>query len=329
MRRSTAAVIVATLNEVTNIQHVLDTALRSPAVIEVMVADGGSTDGTLDVVRSAAARDGRVKLIDNPRRHQSVGLNLAASQATADLLVRLDGHTTYAEDYVDASLAAWRERCAVGGPMLARGQQRWEQATAAAMADALAIGPGRFRHATSVEEVDTVYLGTFDREAFLTLGGYRTFPSGTVEDTDFYARWRAAGLKVLVDPTIRSWYRPRGSWRELARQYFRYGQGKAELMWLNRRLPSPRPLAPAMLVGGAGVGVVLALFGLWIPLVALALAWLGALAVVGVRSRSGGITVIAVAATMHAMYGVGFWWGVTRGHPRPTQTGVAATPRAT
>jgi hypothetical protein len=261
-------------------------------------------------------------LLHNPDRGQAAGLNRAAQAATGDLLIRLDGHTRYAEDYVIASLSAWEPGIAVGGPMLAEGSTPWTHAIAHAMQDPLAIGPARFHHAEAIEDVDTVYLGTFERTHFLDIGGYRTFPSGTVEDTDFYARWRASGSTVIVDPSIVSWYQPRNSWRGLAHQYFRYGLGKAELVWLNRRLPSPRPLAPAILVVTIGVLAVIGIVWTWIPLAALGLAWFAALGVVAQRAKTNRLRTAFAAATMHIGYGGGFWWGLGKGRPRIQTLGL-------
>jgi glycosyltransferase involved in cell wall biosynthesis len=314
-------VIVATLNERANIDHVLDVALGTAAVIEVIVADGGSEDGTVERLRERQITDTRLVVIENPDRHQSLGLNRAAAVATGDLLVRLDGHTRYADDYVTASIRGWKPGVAVGGPMLAEGANRWEVATANAMSDPLAIGPGRFHHATTVEQVDTVYLGTFDRHDFVAVGGYRRFPSGTVEDTDFYERWQANGFRVFVDPAIRSWYRPRGSWREMAVQYWRYGRGKAELLRLNKRLPSLRPLAPSLLVAGLTFGTIIGVLWTWIPLIALSIAWFCVLVAVAARAPSHRIVTSIAAGTMHVSYGIGAWVGLVSAPPRIQSTG--------
>ncbi|MGI9643504.1 MAG: hypothetical protein ACR2N9_12085, partial [Acidimicrobiia bacterium] len=195
-------------------------------------------------------------------------------------------------------------------PMLAEGTTPWEAAVANAMADPLAIGPGRYRHATSVEEVDTVYLGTYARDEFIELGGYRSFPSGTVEDADFYARWRSTDRTVVVDPKIRSWYRPRGSWSATARQFWRYGKGKAELLILNGRFPSLRPLAPAILVAAFATAMIVGPLASWVPLALVTAAWAAALIVVGLRADQYSLRTVAAAATMHLAYGVGLWTGL-------------------
>jgi succinoglycan biosynthesis protein ExoA len=323
MPTHTVAVIIATLDEAANIGHVLDTALGNEAVTEVIVADGGSTDGTREAVAARASGDARVRLVDNPFRIQSGGLNLAASTATADLLLRLDAHTTYSHDYIERSVAVWRPGTAVGGPMRADGDGPWAEAIAYAMDDPMAVGPARFRHATAPEDVDTVYLGLFERMRFLAVGGYRTFPSGTVEDTDFYARWRADGGTVRVDPSIRSSYHPRARWGALWRQYRRYGQGKAELFWLNGRLPSVRALAPAALIAGLVGGTAFAIVVTPLPIAALLLAWGAALVTTAARAPARRVRTAVTAATMHAAYGAGTWIGVLRGRPSVQTLGLS------
>jgi len=321
-----ASAILATRNEAANIDHVIDIALSDTAVIELIIADGGSHDTTIEKIQARAAADERVRLIHNPDQQQAAGLNRAASLASGTLLIRLDGHTRYADDYVTASLRVSESGVAVGGPMTAEGSSGWSRATALAMSDPLAIGPARFHHASNIEEVDTVYLGTFERNRFLELGGYRTFPSGTVEDTDFYTRWREQGGTVVVDPAIRSWYRPRDTWAALARQYFRYGRGKAELLWLNGRLPSPRPVAPALLVAGFVGAVPIAAFSTWVPFAVLGASWLAVLSVVAGRSPSSRLRTAIVAATMHAAYGAGLWWGLFSGRPIVQTLGLDGQP---
>ncbi|HET9204086.1 MAG TPA: glycosyltransferase family 2 protein [Acidimicrobiia bacterium] len=310
-------VILPVLNEAGHIDEVMGDLLSQDykGPFEVVVADGGSTDGTREKVLAVAGGENRVRLIDNPETRQAFGLNRAAAVATGEILVRADGHTRFAPDYVRTSVRVLEEvGGAVGGRMSPLGRSPFGDAVAAAMESALTMGPGRFHHATKREEVDTVYLGAFRREDFEALGGFRSFPSGSSEDADFYYRWRRSGRKVHVDPWIVSSYTPRDTARSLWRQYFGYGQGKAEMLWLNGELPSPRPLAPMILVLGLLALGVLGLFtSLWWPLMAAVGGWLLLLIWVALRSKGSPFRVVTAAAIMHLAYGVGMVWGLVRG----------------
>lgn len=161
--------------------------------------------------------------------------------------------------------------------------------------------------------MDTVYLGAFRKERFDTLGGFRAFRSGSSEDADFYYRWRKQGWSVLVDPSIVSKYTPRDGPLALWRQYFRYGMGKSEMLWVNGRWPSWRPLAPMGLVVGIVLGLVLLRLGLWWPIAVMLSGWLALVLVVAIRSDEDTFQVLAAGAIMHLAYGLGLLRGLAGG----------------
>lgn len=312
-------VIMAVLNEADFIDKVLQDLLDQDyqGDYEVVVADGGSSDGTREILVAWAERDRRIRAIDNPQVRQAFGLNLAARHAQGEILVRADGHTSFASDYVSNSVDALLETgAAVGGPMSPSGRSSFGRAVAAAMNSPLTMGPGRFHHASQREEVDTVYLGAFRASNYAKLGGFRSFPSGSSEDADFYFRWRESGGSVIVDPKIRSIYAPRDTPRGLWAQYYRYGLGKAEMWWVNGRPPSWRPLAPFLFVVALLTALAATLFGAWIALVAVLAPWLGVLLWVGLRSDEPALQVALAAGIMHLAYGLGMLLGMVTGGAR-------------
>ena len=317
------SVILPVLDEVDLIDDVVADILAQDyhGPLELIVADGGSRDGTKAKLDDWVSREPRVKVIDNPNRRQAFGLNLAAAVASGSILVRADGHTRYAPDYVSSSVRAIEELdAAVGGRMRPSSESEFGRAVTAAMESPLAIGPGRFHHATTREKVDTVYLGAFEKSGFEELGGFRPFPSGTSEDADFYYRWRVSGRTVFVDPAIVSTYLPRDAPGALWRQYLRYGQGKAEMLWLNGELPSVRPLAPLLLVLGLLGGLIVGFGnGVWWPIVVILGGWALLLIWVAVRSEASPVRVLIAAGIMHLAYGIGMVWGLIRG-PGPIRS---------
>jgi cellulose synthase/poly-beta-1,6-N-acetylglucosamine synthase-like glycosyltransferase len=313
----TVSVLLPVLDEAESIDGVLDDLSNQDyrGEFEIIVADGGSTDHTPEILAQRST-DPRITVIDNPHRRQAFGLNLAAEKASGEVLVRADGHTRYQPDYITASVQGLSgPGVAVGGRMNPVGSTAVEKAVAAAMNSPLTMGPARFHHATEREEVDTVYLGAFRKEEFLGIGGFRSFPSGSSEDADFYYRWRRSGRRAYVDPAVVTSYRPRGTWPSLARQYWRYGQGKAEMWWVNGRPPSWRPLAPLTLAAGLLAATLLAgVTGVWWPLATLVGMWAVLLIWVGSRSSAGLLRTSGAAMVMHLAYGFGMIWGLLLGY---------------
>ncbi len=316
----TVAIILAVFNEERHIDACLASLLEQSVAPDVIViADGGSTDETVSRIADWQANHPDViKLIANPHRHQAAGLTLAARATDADVLVRADGHTTFDPTYVSESMNALggRSRVAVGGSQVGSAEHGAARAIAAAMTSRFAVGPAPYRHRTQPGEVDTVYLGTFRREDFLELDGYRLLPSGAAEDADFYYRWRQRGWTVEFHPSIRSTYHPRTSYTALFRQFMKYGVAKADMLKLHGRLPHARPLAPvALIVLLAGSGILFVMTGHPGPLVILLGAWGIGLTGVAMSVKGDVATRLGAAVAsgvMHVSYGLGLLKGLIR-----------------
>jgi glycosyltransferase involved in cell wall biosynthesis len=220
--------------------------------LEVLVADGGSTDGSVELLTAAAERAGvPLRVLPNPERWVSHGLNACIREASGDLIVRLDCHSRYPPDYLSALAAAADETRAwnVGGIVVPEGRTPMERAVACAMDSPFGgIGWTRYGAANGRIDVDTVTYGAFRPEAFERAG---TFDESLVrnQDDEFNARLRRAGGRIVLDPEIRTYYLPRGSLRAVFRQYYEYGFWKVPVMLKHQRALSARSLAPIVFVG--------------------------------------------------------------------------------
>ena len=313
-------VIIPALDERDHVADCLDSMLAQdhPAIVEIMVIDGGSTDGTREIVREYAPA---VRLIDNPRTTAAAAMNIGIAECTTDVFVRIDCHSRYAPDYVRRSVDAFLSTGAtvVGGPMRPEGTTPFGRAVAVVTTSPFGIGNGRFHYGEEVAEVDTVYLGTFDRRAVLAVGGYDEVDlQWAAEDQELNYRLRRAGGRIVLDPAIRSVYVPRGTPSALARQFHNYGMCKASTLKKHRTLPYWRPLAPAGMVA-ASVAWVLVAIARRRPtraLVPFAVHALGAAVVASRLARdrpeaSRG-RVFAALTIIHWSYGAGFLRGLGR-----------------
>ncbi|MGH9296048.1 MAG: glycosyltransferase, partial [Acidimicrobiales bacterium] len=142
-----------------------------PEILQVLVVDGGSVDGTVEVAGGFRG----VEVLANPRRTRPAGLNVAIASAKGDVFVRVDARSVIAPDYVEACVAALERSGAamVGGPMRLSAASPGQRAIKAAMTSRLGSGPAAFRReAGEARFVDTVYLGAYRLEMVRGLGGY-------------------------------------------------------------------------------------------------------------------------------------------------------------
>ena len=291
--------------------------------LEFLVADGGSTDGSVELLRAAAERHGlHVEVLPNPKRWVSHGLNACVRAATGDLLVRIDCHSRYPRNYVRSCVRVATETGAdnVGGVLTAQGRTKTQRAVACAMDSAFG-GIGWSRHADGERvDVDTVPFGAFRPEAFRRAG---FFDESLVrnQDDEFNLRLRLAGGRIVRDPSITLEYTPRGTFRGLFRQYYQYGRWKVPVMLKHRRVLSLRSLAPAALVASFVVLTLLS-FVTHHALVFLAAelaAYFAGAAFFGwrsIRSRDERLRllprVLAAYPTIHLAYGLGMVTGLVR-----------------
>ncbi len=253
----TVSIILPTHTELAYIRDCLDSILGQDydQIIEVLVVDGGSTDGTREVVAGAGPP---VRLVDNPRVTAAGAMNIGLAEATGDVVVRMDAHALYAPDYVRRCVEVLLETGAdnVGGLMRPLGVTSFGRAVAAATSTPLGVGPGAFHYADIRRDVDTVFLGCYWRSTLVDLGGYDDESiQWAAEDHELNLRLTGRGGRIVLDPSIRSIYFPRSTPGGLARQYRNYGIGKMSTLWKHRRLPTWRPLAPAALVLGSIFGL--------------------------------------------------------------------------
>jgi glycosyltransferase involved in cell wall biosynthesis len=300
---STVSIIMPVLNEASMLRRCLE-AVESqdyPHVVEIVLADGGSTDATREI---AAGFEG-VRIVDNPRRSRPAGLNAALANATGDIVVRVDARTLLEPDYVSRCVDALEASGAaiVGGPMRYSCENARERGIASAMMSRVGAGPADFRRLGGEPRfVDTVYLGAFRRKVIADLGGYDEWSGGN-EDAELAFRAQGAG-GVYLDPRIVSIYAVREGLRPLARQFFRYGRNRARTIRKHPKSLSVRQLVvPAL---GAG------LLSPWRRPVAVAYVavLIGRVGLEVLKDPAAAPTMAVALPTMHVSWGAGFVRGI-------------------
>ena len=292
--------------------------LRSDDRLELLIADGRSQDGAREKLEALASAEPRLRLLDNPRGTTPAGLNIAIRQARGDVVVRMDLHTSYAEDYIAECVRVLEETGAdnVGGPWKPRGEGPTGEAIALAFDSPWVSGGGRAHDPRYEGEVDTVYLGCWRRETLLRLELFDEEQLRAQDSELNFRIWRSGG-RVWQSPRIRSGYRPRERLRDLYRQYVQYGYWKVATLKKHKLPASVRQLAP-----GAFVGLLLSL--LMLSFLDTRAAWAAA-ALGGAYLAGSGVAAAAVCRAsgrwdialrlpaVFAAFHFGFGYGYLRG----------------
>ncbi len=245
------SVILPILNEERDLSNCISAILQQdyPSEIEVILALGPSEDKTTQIAEKLSASDPRIKLVSNPTGQTAVGLNLAIKVSSNEIICRIDGHSEISNHYVKTAVEILQQKNAVnvGGLMYADGNSGLQRVVAQAMRSKLGVGPSKFHTGGSAGESDTVYLGTYKKAAVLAAGGFDERYI-RAQDWELNYRLRKNGGLIWFDPRLQVTYRPRSTFKKLAKQYFQYGRWRRVISRQHINTVNFRYLAPPFAV---------------------------------------------------------------------------------
>lgn len=338
------SVIMPVRNEADYIEHSLAAVLNQdypPDLMEVLVVDGMSDDGTREFVLGLIKRQHKtptneprngdsplitnhvspVRLINNPGQIVPTALNSAIRRAKGEVIVIIGGHAMVESDYVRRcveSLSQTASDC-VGGALDSVGVGYVGTAIAAAMSSRFGVGGSGFRIAGVDAEprlTDSVPFPAYRQEVFKRVGLYNEVMVRH-QDYEFNYRLRKAGGRVLLLPSIRIKYYVRSSLRSLWRQYWQYGMWKGSFLRSHPASLKLRHLIPPLFILITALSILLAISpyartwalciapGAYVAFVLVALAAVTK----GGKLRYAPILPV-VFACLHFSYGLGIWSGL-------------------
>jgi succinoglycan biosynthesis protein ExoA len=231
-----------------------------PGTVRIILGVGPSDDGTEVIARRLAETNDRLVVVDNPGGLTPSALNVAIREGSAPVVVRVDGHSELSDGYIQRAVETLQRTGAanVGGRQVPVPTTPFEEGVAAATTSWLGTGGASYRVGGTEGPVDTVFMGVFSSPAIEAVGRLEERLIRN-QDYELNIRLRKAGGDVWFDPELAVGYRPRGSWRSLARQYFEYGQWKAVVMRMHPDSARVRQLVPPIVVAGVALSTILSL----------------------------------------------------------------------
>jgi rSAM/selenodomain-associated transferase 2 len=195
------SVIVPAWNDHASLARLLPALVRLGALHEVIVADASPYSAAAESARAAG-----VVYLPAPQPNRGAQMNLAAENATGDVLIFHHADSILTAAHVAAIGTALRDPEMIGGAFYRKFDGRHPRLRWLEVA-------GRFfaRHGGSFFGDQSVFVR---RKVFQALGGFAPIP--LMEDMEFSRRLRRAGKVAVLDPPLQSSTRRHlglGPWR--------------------------------------------------------------------------------------------------------------------
>lgn len=257
--RPLVSIVMPVLNERRDLERAFEAIDRQTYprdCMEILVVDGGSTDGTVDLVKSRAAADPRLALLGGPGISTPAAMEVGIAASTGDLVAKVDGHGWINERFIETAVAEVQADPAVGcagGRIVPVAETAVQRAIAIARFSRLGVGGGVYTLGSKPRDAETVQCGVYRRHALIESGGFDPdLPYGEDEEANF--RLRQHGWRIRFNPAMQFHYRVRPSISALLRQYFRYGRARVAVVRKHPTFLRPKHAAPAVLVAGLASG---------------------------------------------------------------------------
>ncbi len=306
------SIICPAYNEENYIRNILSFFDESkPKEKELLIVDGGSTDGTREIVLEWGKKNSNIKLIENTKQTVPFALNLGIKNSKGEIIVRIDAHTIYSLDYFEKIIETFERTGAdiVGGPTRIHADNALQEAIGFTMSHPFGIGGSKVHDRKFEGYTDHVTFGAWKSEIFKETGLFDERLKRN-QDDEFHYRAKSLGKKIYLNPEIKLWYIPRGSIPEFFVQYFQFGLYKPLVLSKIKSAIELRHIVPSLF----------AVYLLSLPLSFILPYWLIPLAlyffIIMIISFTAKLKIpfmlIILFPVIHIAYGAGFLLGLLK-----------------
>lgn len=237
-------------------------------LIEILLIDSCSTDGTKQIMQDFKIDNPdfySIQILENPKKIQAAGWNVAIQNFTGDVLARIDAHTKVTAEYSERVMKNIQEGEMVTGgirPCVIEKDTPWANTLLQVENSLFGSSINSSRRSTEKTYVKTMFHAAYRREVFDKVGLFNEKLLRT-EDNEFHYRIREVGYKLCYDPTIVSYQYARSDFKRMIKQKFGNGY------WIGLTLKecpgciSLYHLVPFAFVFAIVITSIMACFGIW------------------------------------------------------------------
>ncbi|MDD5067019.1 MAG: glycosyltransferase family 2 protein [bacterium] len=261
------SVITPMKNEVNYIEKCINSVLKQDYPhnkIEILIVDGGSTDGSTKVVQKLMKKNKNIKLLGGSGVNCPAGMNIGIKNAKGKLIAKIDSHGYIPPDFLQLAVKYFsyhkknKVKC-VGGPIKAIPKSLTAKSNVLARTSKFGVGGGIYSQKAKSDFTDTVQCGVYQKDIFLKIGLFdETLQFG--EDEELNWRIIKAKYKIFYTSDINFYYYPRNTLKKLYLQYYNYGNARIKVLLKFPDFFKIKHMIPAVLVSSLIVSGVLAVF---------------------------------------------------------------------
>lgn len=320
------SVCVVAYNEEKNLPALLECIRKqtySHDKMEVVLIDGISQDNTKQLMLQFKEKNKdfyQIQVLDNPKRKQACGWNVAIKNYTGDVIIRVDAHASIPSDFVEKNVQVLQTGEYVCGgirPNIIDESTPWKENLLLAEQSMFGSSIASYRRSEKKTYVNSLFHGAYRREVFDNAGLFDE-QLGRTEDNEIHYRIRQAGYKICYSPDIISYQHTRSTLKSMLKQKYGNGYWVALTLKVCPKCLSLYHFVPLAFVGAIIVTTILAILGYpllsyimwgayWTVSVLMAI-----LAVRGHKKRVHQLFLPILFFLLHVSYGIGSLIGILK-----------------
>lgn len=238
---------------------------------EIVIIDGGSRDGTLDIIKELQdtynSDNFSIRVVPNPKKILATGWNIGILSAKGEYVVRLDAHATAEADFIQKSIDTMQrvDAVCVGGKLTSKSLNGEDNVISYVLSSPFGVGNSSFRVSEEEGYADTAVYGLYKKEIFKR-AGYFDEKMVRNQDIEMHSRIKKMGGKFYFNPAIKSTYYTRNTVKKMLKQAYGNGQWNMVLLKRGSGALSLRHMVPfafvLSIIGAIGLGFIHPLFWL-------------------------------------------------------------------
>lgn len=291
--------------------------------MEVVLIDGISQDKTKQIMLQFQKENNgfyEVQVLDNPKKKQACGWNVAIRNYTGDVIIRVDAHATIPNDFVEKNVQVLKTGEYVCGgirPNIIDDSTPWKENLLLAEQSMFGSSIASYRRSEKKTYVNSLFHGAYRREVFDKVGFFNE-QLGRTEDNEIHYRIRKAGYKICYSPDIISYQHTRSTLKSMLKQKFGNGYWVALTLKVCPACLSLFHFVPLLFVLGIIFTSVLAFVGFsFLAYLMWGLYWsvaifMSLLSVRGKKKRIQQLLLPVLFFLLHITYGIGSLTGMVK-----------------